>query len=55
MKTTTKALTIKEKICNNCKLKKSCGDLPHFCILIYYGLIVLVVVMLSYFLITMNL
>jgi hypothetical protein len=35
-------------------LQKSCGDLPGFCILIYYIPVVLVVAMLSYFLITMN-
>ena len=46
---------VKQKICENCKLKKSCGDLPGFCMFVYYGLIALVVIMLSYFLITMTL
>jgi len=49
------ASNVKEKICENCKLKKSCGDLPGFCMMIYYVLIVLVVIMLAYFLVTMSL
>jgi len=55
MKITSKASAIKQKICENCKFKKSCGDLPGFCILVHYGLIALVIAMLFYFLITMNL
>ena len=46
---------IKEKICENCRLRKSCGDLPGFCMLIYYVLIALVVAGLVYLLITMSL
>jgi hypothetical protein len=55
MKIIDKDLKIKEKICAGCKLKKACGDLPGFCMLVYYGLIAVVVVMLIYFLITMSL
>ena len=55
MKITKKVSTVKEKICDNCTFKKSCGDLPGFCILLHYGLIALVIIMLSYFLATMNL
>lgn len=55
MKITTKAATIKNKICKNCVLKKSCGDLPGFCMMLHYALIAVVVVVLSYFLITMKL
>lgn len=47
--------TIKQKVCNSCKLKKTCGDLPGLCMLLSYAQIVTVVIMLSYFLITMDL
>jgi hypothetical protein len=46
---------IKEKICEKCVLKKSCGDLPGFCLLIFYVPVVLVVAGLAYLLITMQL
>lgn len=46
---------IKEKICATCGLQKSCGDLPGFCLLIYYVPVVLVVIGLAFFLITMAL
>jgi hypothetical protein len=46
---------LKEKICENCPMRKSCGDLPGFCMLIYYIAIGLVVVGLVYLLITMSL
>jgi len=46
---------VKEKICDNCKLQKSCGDLPYFCILMYYIMIASVVAGLIYLLITMSL
>jgi len=55
MKITTKSSKIKEKICETCGLKKSCGDLPGFCLLLTYVPVVLVVAMLLYFLITMSL
>ena len=55
MNITTKTSIIKEKICENCGLQKSCGDLPGFCLLIYSVPVFLVVVGLSYLLITMNL
>jgi hypothetical protein len=55
MKITKKASALKGQICAGCKLKKACGDLPGFCMLIYYGLIALVVIMLGYFLISMTL
>jgi hypothetical protein len=54
MKIKTKSPKIK-KICENCKLKDSCGDLPGFCQLIYYVPIIVVVVGLAYLLITMQL
>jgi hypothetical protein len=50
-----KSSKIKEKICETCRLQKSCGDLPGFCQLIYYVPVVLVVVGLTYLLITMSL
>jgi len=55
MKTTTKASTIKEKICAHCILKETCGDLPGLCMLFYYVLIASVIIGLSYLLITMKL
>ena len=55
MKTTTKDLTVKEKICARCMLKGTCGDLPGLCMLFYYGLIASVIIGLSYLLITMKL
>jgi len=55
MKIIIKSSKLKEKVCENCKLQKSCGDLPGFCVLIYSVPIVLVVVGLAYLLITMNL
>jgi hypothetical protein len=55
MKLKIKSSTLKEKICENCKLQESCGDLPGFCVLIYYVPIALVVVGLVYLLITMSL
>ncbi len=55
MKLKIKSSKLKEKICENCILKKSCGDLPGFCMLIYYVPIALVVLGLVYLLITMTL
>lgn len=55
MKIKIKSSQIKEKICEKCGLKESCGDLPGFCVLLHYVPIVLVVAMLCYFLITMTL
>jgi hypothetical protein len=55
MKIPTKVSKAKEDICKKCKLKKSCGDLPGFCALIYYVPIAVVVIMLIFFLITMKL
>ena len=54
MKKIIKATT-KEKICKRCALKNKCGDLPGFCVLIFYVPIALIVVMLIYFLMTMDL
>ena len=48
-------MSIKDKICDKCRLKNKCGDLPGFCLLLYYVPIVLLVVMLFYFLMTMKL
>jgi len=48
-------MSAKKMICEKCKLKNKCGDLPGFCLLIYYVPIVLLVVMLFYFLMTMTL
>lgn len=48
-------MSVKKKICANCKLKGKCGDLPAFCLLIYYVPIALLVIMLLYFLMTMDL
>ncbi len=45
---------LKEKICESCGLQKSCGDLPGFCLLLYYVPVALVVIMFFYLLITMN-
>jgi len=55
MKITPKASTVKEKICAHCILKETCGDLPGLCMLLYYVLIAVVIVGLSYLLITMKL
>jgi hypothetical protein len=55
MKTPEKISSTKKKICESCKMKKACGDLPGFCLFVYYGLIALVVVSLLYLLITMEL
>jgi hypothetical protein len=48
-------MSVKEKICEKCKLKNKCGDLPGFCLLIYYVPVVLLVVLLFYFFINMKL
>ena len=48
-------MSLKEKVCKNCKLKNRCGDLPGFCALIYFVPVILLVVMLFYFFITMKL
>jgi len=55
MKIPTKTSTVKEKICAHCMLKKTCGDLPGLCMLLYYVLIAVVIVGLSYMFITMKL
>jgi hypothetical protein len=55
MKITIKSSKIKEKICGTCGLQESCGDLPGFCILIYYVPVVFAVAVLAYLLITMPL
>ncbi len=36
MKINIKSSKIKQKICETCGLKKSCGDLSGFCILLHY-------------------
>jgi hypothetical protein len=54
MKTTTKG-SMKQKICASCALKNTCGDLPGFCMLVPYAMIAMVVIMLTYFLVTMDL
>lgn len=46
---------IKKKACDNCKLKETCGDLPGLCMFVPYALIISVIVMLSYFLVIMDL
>jgi len=48
-------MTSRKNICAKCKLKEKCGDLPGFCLFIYYVPIVLLVIMLLYFLLTMEL
>jgi hypothetical protein len=50
-----KSSKIKEMICERCGLRKPCGSLPGFCLLIYYIPVVLVVVGLAYLLATMAL
>ena len=55
MKILGKPSTIKQKICDHCAFKDSCGDLPGLCILLFYILIAAVVVGLAYMLITMKL
>jgi hypothetical protein len=35
-KISIKSSKIKEKVCQTCGLQKKCGDLPGFCLLIYY-------------------
>ena len=51
----TKPSKIKEKICENCRLQNSCGELPGFCQLIYYVPVIVVIAGLAYLLITMQL
>ena len=46
---------VKEKLCGSCGLKETCGDTPGLCMMASYAQIATVVVMLSYFLVTMNL
>ena len=48
-------MSAKNKICEKCKLRNRCGDLPGFCALIYFIPVVLLVVMLVYFFVTMKL
>lgn len=55
MKILSKPSTLKQKICDHCVFKDSCGDLPGLCILLFYVLIATVVVGLGYMLITMKL
>ena len=55
MKIIKTVTNVKQKTCESCKLKKSCGDLPGFCMMPYYGLIASVVIMLTYFLVNMSL
>ena len=47
--------TIKHKICNNCNLKESCGDTRGLCMILNYSQIASVIIMLGYFLLTMDL
>ena len=46
---------MKKKACDKCKLKETCGDLPGLCMLVPYTLIISVIIMLFYFLLTMDL
>lgn len=55
MKIITKVSTVKENICVNCMLNKTCGDVRGLCMLTHYGVIVSVIATLLYFLITMDL
>jgi hypothetical protein len=54
-KISIKTSKMKEKVCQTCGLKKKCGDLPGFCLLIYYVPVAIVVAGLAYLLITMEL
>lgn len=47
--------SVKNKICSKCKLKQSCGDVPGLCMALNYGVITSVMIMLTYFLVTMDL
>ena len=55
MKILGKPSTMKQKRCDHCVFKDSCGDLPGLCILLFYVLIAAVVAGLAYMLITMKL
>jgi hypothetical protein len=55
MKMIIKIPKTKKEICTGCYLKKSCGDLPYFCMILHYTLIVSLFGALSYFFITMDL
>jgi hypothetical protein len=55
MKILSKPSSMKQKICDHCVFKDSCGDLPGLCILLFYTAIAAVVVGLAYMLITMKL
>ncbi len=55
MKIIAKTSSIKEKICANCMLKTTCGDVRGLCMLLHYGVIASIVVVLLYLLLTMNL
>ena len=55
MKIFKKIPITKQEICSRCKLNKTCGDLPGFCALISFIPIAVIVIMLAYFLITMDL
>lgn len=46
---------IRHKVCNSCALENTCGDLPGICMLVNYAQLASVVVMLTYFLLTMDL
>jgi len=52
MKINMKSSKIKEKVCETCGLKESCGDLPGICLVFQYIPIILVIIMLLYLLVT---
>jgi len=54
MKITKKIRVTKAKVCDNCSMKKTCGDLPGLCIRLHHVLIASVVLVLLYFLMTMR-
>ena len=51
-KITIKTSTIKEKVCDTCKLQKTCGDLSGLCALVYYVPVALALTMVTYFLLS---
>ena len=55
MKIKKKPSKIKEKVCETCGMKKACGDLPGFCMLLYLVPVVLVIAGLAYLLLKMDL
>lgn len=52
---TSSKKSIKQKVCAKCALHKTCGEVPGLCMFLPFSVLGSVIVMLTYFMLTMDL